>query len=127
MSVSLVLGNGSIQGYLNINVFNFSQAKDEGTEEFTMKKIYPKNISWYKKEFIQLNTFTEILHLDPQPGPRLRPSPAGLASVQILPGEGGTAIVKLSNMCGAKDPVCEAFYTNKGPKIFEFATYNLLS
>ena len=36
-------------------------------------------------------------------------------------GGGGTAIVQVSRMCGGKDPVCETFCTNKGPKIFESA------
>ena len=40
----------------------------------------------------------------------------------VIPGGGGgTAIVRPSNMCGGKDPVCETFCTNKGPKIFESA------
>ena len=33
----------------------------------------------------------------------------------------GTAIVRVSRMCGGADPVCETFCTNKGPKIFESA------
>ena len=35
------------------------------------------------------------------------------------PGGGGTATVRVSRMCGGKDPVCEKFCTNKGPKIFK--------
>ena len=40
---------------------------------------------------------------------------------------GGTAIVWPSNTCGGKDPVCETFCTNKGPKIFESALIRVKS
>ena len=36
----------------------------------------------------------------------------------FMPSGVDTAIVLVGRMCGSKDPVCETFYTNKGPKSF---------
>ena len=41
--------------------------------------------------------------------------------LEWVPGGGDTVIVGLSNMCRGKDPVCETFFTNKGPNMFESA------